>query len=202
MSWNYSVVRGRLRQCGQIDDNGISFCSGRCLKNNVFFVHRPHLTFPTNARAFMEGNYDRNPWWIPSKVCLPMIFRTCYLHYRKTKLKVQPIWFPHSYMLMYLYFYISTLLHFNNSIILAISENEHSLTESLDSVSELPNTAGQQLQHLVKSRPRRAKTRAPTRPMLRADLPVDGITLGEGLDVFFRPTTPTTPLISPTSDDR
>lgn len=53
----------------------------------------------------------------------------------------------------------------------------------------------------MKSRPRRAKTRAPTRPMLRADLPVEGIALGEGLDVFFRPTTPTTPLISPTSDD-
>ncbi|XP_026675435.1 F-actin-uncapping protein LRRC16A isoform X3 [Ceratina calcarata] len=86
----------------------------------------------------------------------------------------------------------------------AISETEHSLTESLDSVSELPNTvAGQQLQHLVKSRPRRTKTRAPTRPMLRPDQPstVDGLALGEGLDVFFRPTTPTTPLISPTSDD-
>ncbi|XP_043261553.1 F-actin-uncapping protein LRRC16A isoform X8 [Colletes gigas] len=83
----------------------------------------------------------------------------------------------------------------------AISETEHSLTESLDSVSELPNTVGQQLQHLVKSRPRRTKTRAPTRPMLRPDQPVDGLALGEGLDVFFRPTTPTTPLISPTSDD-
>ncbi|XP_033222208.1 F-actin-uncapping protein LRRC16A isoform X2 [Belonocnema kinseyi] len=82
-----------------------------------------------------------------------------------------------------------------------ISENEHSLTESLDSVSELPNTVGQQLQHLVKSRPRRAKTRAPSRPMLRPDQQPDGLTLGEGLDVFFRPTTPTTPLISPTSDD-
>ncbi|XP_011304218.1 leucine-rich repeat-containing protein 16A isoform X1 [Fopius arisanus] len=82
------------------------------------------------------------------------------------------------------------------------SENEHSLTESLDSISELPNTAGQQLQHLVKTRPKRAKTRAPTRPMLRSDpLPVDSLALGEGLDVFFRPTTPTTPLISPTSDD-
>ncbi|XP_043675254.1 F-actin-uncapping protein LRRC16A isoform X2 [Vespula pensylvanica] len=80
-------------------------------------------------------------------------------------------------------------------------ETEHSLTESLDSVSELPNTVGQQLQHLVKSRPRRTKTRAPTRPMLRPDQPVDGLALGEGLDVFFRPTTPTTPLISPTSDD-
>lgn len=84
----------------------------------------------------------------------------------------------------------------------AISETEHSLTESLDSVSELPNTVGQQLQHLVKSRPRRTKTRAPTRPMLRPDQPIDGLALGEGLDVFFRPTTPTTPLISPTSDDR
>lgn len=84
----------------------------------------------------------------------------------------------------------------------AISETEHSLTESLDSVSELPNTVGQQLQHLVKSRPRRTKTRAPTRPMLRSDQPIDGLALGEGLDVFFRPTTPTTPLISPTSDDR
>ncbi|XP_012283154.1 F-actin-uncapping protein LRRC16A isoform X2 [Orussus abietinus] len=83
----------------------------------------------------------------------------------------------------------------------AISENEHSLTESLDSVSELPHTVGQQLQHLVKSRPRRAKTRAPTRPMLKPDQLVDGLALGEGLDVFFRPTTPTTPLVSPTSDD-
>ncbi|XP_031782312.1 F-actin-uncapping protein LRRC16A isoform X2 [Nasonia vitripennis] len=86
------------------------------------------------------------------------------------------------------------------------SENEHSLTESLDSVSELPATSGpgQQLQHLVKSRPKRAKTRAPTRPMLKPDQPqsIDGITLGEGLDVFFRPTTPTTPIVgSPTSDD-
>ncbi|XP_046603599.1 F-actin-uncapping protein LRRC16A isoform X1 [Neodiprion virginianus] len=83
----------------------------------------------------------------------------------------------------------------------AISENEHSLTESLDSVSELPNTVGQQLQHLVKSRPRRTKTRAPTRPMLRPDQLADGLAIGEGLDTFFRPTTPTTPLVSPTSDD-
>lgn len=84
-----------------------------------------------------------------------------------------------------------------------LSENEHSLTESLDSISELPNTSGQQLQHLVKTRPKRTKTRAPTRPMLRNDIqqPIDSLELGEGLDVFFRPTTPTTPLISPTSDD-
>ncbi|XP_074093693.1 capping protein regulator and myosin 1 linker 1 leucine rich repeat protein isoform X3 [Cotesia typhae] len=82
-----------------------------------------------------------------------------------------------------------------------ISENEHSLTESLDSISELPNNTGQQLQHLVKSRPRRTKTRAPSRPMLRTEIPKGSLGLGEGLDVFFRPTTPTTPLISPTSDD-
>uniref|UniRef100_A0A6V7HZV2 CARMIL C-terminal domain-containing protein n=1 Tax=Bracon brevicornis TaxID=1563983 RepID=A0A6V7HZV2_9HYME len=84
-----------------------------------------------------------------------------------------------------------------------VSENEQSLTESLDSISELPsNTPGQQLQHLVKTRPKRTKTRAPTRPMLRTEpLPADTLVLGEGLDVFFRPTTPTTPLISPTSDD-
>ncbi|XP_044005016.1 F-actin-uncapping protein LRRC16A isoform X2 [Aphidius gifuensis] len=80
-----------------------------------------------------------------------------------------------------------------------ISENEHSLTESLDSISELPNTSGQQLQHLVKTRPKRTKTRAPTRPMLQQT--IDSLALGEGLDVFFRPTTPTTPLVSPTSDD-
>lgn len=95
----------------------------------------------------------------------------------------------------------------NNLFFLGTSENEHSLTESLDSVSELPATAGPgpQLQHLVKSRPRRTKTRAPTRPMLRPDQTQnsDGIALGEGLDVFFRPTTPTTPVVgSPTSDDR
>ena len=80
------------------------------------------------------------------------------------------------------------------------------MTESLDSISELPlNNVGQQLQHLVKSRPKRTKTRAPSRPMLRPDQSQsnDGITLGEGLDIFFRPTTPTTPVIgSPTSDDR
>lgn len=53
--------------------------------------------------------------------------------------------------------------------------------ESLDYVSELPagGPPAQQLQHLVKGRPRRAKTRAPTRPMVRA---LDD----EGLDVFWR----------------
>ena len=80
------------------------------------------------------------------------------------------------------------------------------LVESLDSVAELPTAVGQQLQHLVKGRPRRAKTRAPSRPMLRsAEIIEDVQDLGEGLDTFFRPgsVTPTgTPLVSPTSDDR
>lgn len=49
--------------------------------------------------------------------------------------------------------------------------------ESLDSVSELP---GQQLQHLVKGRPRRAKTRAPTRPMLST-------VADDSIDIFWRP---------------
>lgn len=80
-----------------------------------------------------------------------------------------------------------------------------SAEESLDSVAELPTAVGQQLQHLVKGRPRRAKTRAPSRPMLRSSEIIEDVQdLGEGLDTFFRPgsVTPTgTPLVSPTSDD-
>ncbi|XP_023724032.1 F-actin-uncapping protein LRRC16A isoform X2 [Cryptotermes secundus] len=80
-----------------------------------------------------------------------------------------------------------------------------SAEESLDSVAELPTAVGQQLQHLVKGRPRRAKTRAPSRPMLRPTEIIENVQdLGEGLDTFFRPgsVTPTgTPLVSPTSDD-
>ncbi|GLH15724.1 Leucine-rich repeat-containing protein 16A [Gryllus bimaculatus] len=79
-----------------------------------------------------------------------------------------------------------------------------SAEESLDSVAELPTSSGQQLQHLVKGRPRRAKTRAPSRPMLRPADSAEMHHLGEGLDSFFRPgsVTPTgTPLVSPTSDD-
>lgn len=70
-------------------------------------------------------------------------------------------------------------------------------SEEEDSVTELPN-ATHQLQHLVKGRPRRAKTRAPTRPLIRSVDAVD-ITnqdLGEGLDTFFRPGS-----VTPTSDD-
>ncbi|XP_045104888.1 F-actin-uncapping protein LRRC16A-like isoform X30 [Portunus trituberculatus] len=77
------------------------------------------------------------------------------------------------------------------------------VAESLDSVSELPSSCGQ-LQHLGKARPRRVKTRAPTRPMGRADLVEEDHDISEGVDTFFRPgsSTPTTPLISPDSENR
>lgn len=51
----------------------------------------------------------------------------------------------------------------------------------------------------------RAKTRQPSRPMLRPSEIIENIEdLDSGLDTFFRPgsVTPTTPLVSPTSDDR
>jgi leucine-rich repeat-containing protein 16 len=73
--------------------------------------------------------------------------------------------------------------------------------EDCDSITELPSTS-LQLQHLVKSRPKRAKTRAPTRSML-ADAPSQSI--GEGLETFFRPGSVTpntlTPMVSPTSEE-
>ncbi|XP_066256338.1 F-actin-uncapping protein LRRC16A isoform X2 [Euwallacea similis] len=76
--------------------------------------------------------------------------------------------------------------------------------EEEDSVTELPNTS-HHLQHLVKGiflnkgRPRRAKTRAPTRSVVKPpDSHSDSISqdLVEGLDTFFRPGSAT-----PTSDD-
>ncbi|KAK4872636.1 hypothetical protein RN001_014665 [Aquatica leii] len=67
-------------------------------------------------------------------------------------------------------------------------------SEEEDSVTELPN-ATHQLQHLVKGRPRRTKTRAPTRPLLKPES-IEAPDLGEGLDTFFRPGS-----VTPTSDD-
>lgn len=77
--------------------------------------------------------------------------------------------------------------------------------ECCDSITELPS-ASFQLQHLVKGRPKRAKTRAPTRPLVTAmENGVSTKEIGEGLDQFFRPgsVTPTTltPLVSPTSEE-
>ncbi|XP_076044429.1 F-actin-uncapping protein LRRC16A-like isoform X19 [Oratosquilla oratoria] len=72
----------------------------------------------------------------------------------------------------------------------------------VDSVSELPSSCGQ-LQHLGKARPKRVKTRAPTRPMGRAEVVEEDHDISEGVDTFFRPgsSTPTTPLISPDSEN-
>ncbi|KYB28825.1 Leucine-rich repeat-containing protein 16A-like Protein [Tribolium castaneum] len=70
-------------------------------------------------------------------------------------------------------------------------------SEEDDSVTELPS-ATHQLQHLVKGRPRRAKTRAPTRPLVKPPDVADPVSqdLVEGLDTFFRPGS-----VTPTSDD-
>lgn len=72
--------------------------------------------------------------------------------------------------------------------------------ENNDSISELPSTSVT-LQHLNKSRPKRAKVRAPTRPLL-SEL---SHSLGEGLENFFvKPESEDatlTPLVSPTSEE-
>lgn len=71
--------------------------------------------------------------------------------------------------------------------------------ENCDSITELPS-ASLTLQHLVKSRPKRQKNRAPTRPLL-TEL---SHSLGEGLEMFFtKPESETTltPLVSPTSEE-
>lgn len=76
--------------------------------------------------------------------------------------------------------------------------------ENCDSITELPSTS-LQLQHLVKGRPKRAKTRAPTRPLVTEISSMSSHAIGEGIEAFFRPgsVTPTTltPLVSPTSDE-
>ncbi len=72
--------------------------------------------------------------------------------------------------------------------------------ENNDSISELPSTSVT-LQHLNKSRPKRAKVRAPTRPLLSE---LSG-SYGEGLENFFtKPESEDatlTPLVSPTSEE-
>lgn len=72
--------------------------------------------------------------------------------------------------------------------------------ENNDSISELPSTSVA-LQHLNKSRPKRAKVRAPTRPLLSE---LSG-SFGEGLETFFtKPESEDatlTPLVSPTSEE-
>ncbi|CAG0915160.1 unnamed protein product [Notodromas monacha] len=77
--------------------------------------------------------------------------------------------------------------------------------ESLDTVGELPSN-GSQLQHLGKARPKRLKTKAPTRPSVRSsysDADREEQELQEGLDDFFGSTgsAPNSPMSSPTMDD-
>lgn len=82
------------------------------------------------------------------------------------------------------------------------SKDSNNQDENCDSITELPSTS-QQLQHLVKNRPKKAKTRAPTRPFLTEAASQQST--GDGLEAFFRPgsTTPSTltPVVSPTSEE-
>ncbi|XP_070066389.1 F-actin-uncapping protein LRRC16A isoform X1 [Drosophila virilis] len=83
--------------------------------------------------------------------------------------------------------------------------DDGNVDECCDSITELPS-ASFQLQHLVKGRPKRAKTRAPTRPLVNAECAAGAVRdIGDGLEHFFRPgsVTPTTltPLVSPTSEE-
>ncbi|KRJ98308.1 F-actin-uncapping protein LRRC16A isoform X5 [Drosophila yakuba] len=88
----------------------------------------------------------------------------------------------------------------NDSIVV----DDGGVDECCDSITELPS-ASFQLQHLVKGRPKRAKTRAPTRPLVATECAGGSREIGEGLEHFFRPgsATPTTltPLVSPTSEE-
>lgn len=81
------------------------------------------------------------------------------------------------------------------------SQEQNDDCENCDSITELPSTS-LQLQHLVKGRPKRMKTRAPSRPLV-TELSTHNI--GEGIEAFFRPGSVTpntlTPLVSPTSDE-
>ncbi|XP_030374921.1 F-actin-uncapping protein LRRC16A isoform X2 [Scaptodrosophila lebanonensis] len=92
----------------------------------------------------------------------------------------------------------------NNMTDSTVVMDDGGVDECCDSITELPS-ASFQLQHLVKGRPKRAKTRAPTRPLVNAECTGGGREIGEGLEHFFRPgsVTPTTltPLVSPTSEE-
>ncbi|XP_055620495.1 F-actin-uncapping protein LRRC16A isoform X3 [Toxorhynchites rutilus septentrionalis] len=82
------------------------------------------------------------------------------------------------------------------------SASEQKEDECCDSVTELPSQS-LTLQHLVKSRPKRVKTRAPKKPIISSD--VSGVVVTDGIDAFFRSGSATpstlTPLVSPTSEE-
>lgn len=97
--------------------------------------------------------------------------------------------------------HIPDLLETQNSRNNSVGSQNKDNGENCDSITELPSTS-LQLQHLVKGRPKRVKTRAPTRPLVTE---MSSHAIGEGIEAFFRPgsVTPTTltPLVSPTSDE-
>lgn len=98
--------------------------------------------------------------------------------------------------------HIPDLLEYPNSHNNSNLTDKDDDTNDGDSITELPS-ASFQLQHLVKGRPKRAKTRAPTRPLIPE---LHTREIGEGLEQFFqRPGSATpstlTPLVSPTSED-
>uniref|UniRef100_A0A182P0L2 CARMIL C-terminal domain-containing protein n=1 Tax=Anopheles epiroticus TaxID=199890 RepID=A0A182P0L2_9DIPT len=76
--------------------------------------------------------------------------------------------------------------------------------EGCDSITELPSQS-LTLQHLVKGRPKRAKTRAPKKPVIVDNVVAGGTVVNEGIESFFRPGSATpstlTPLVSPTSEE-
>ncbi|XP_061500359.1 F-actin-uncapping protein LRRC16A isoform X2 [Anopheles gambiae] len=76
--------------------------------------------------------------------------------------------------------------------------------ECCDSITELPSQS-LTLQHLVKGRPKRAKTRAPKKPVITDTVTAGGTVVNEGIESFFRPGSATpstlTPLVSPTSEE-
>ncbi|XP_022235977.1 F-actin-uncapping protein LRRC16A-like isoform X2 [Limulus polyphemus] len=75
-----------------------------------------------------------------------------------------------------------------------------------DADEKLPSLSpsSDKLEHLGKARPKRPKTRAPTRPAIQPlETHEDIHNLGEGLEVFFRrhPNSTSTPALSPDSDE-
>ncbi|XP_058466448.1 F-actin-uncapping protein LRRC16A isoform X7 [Malaya genurostris] len=94
----------------------------------------------------------------------------------------------------------SPVRHLSNSRQKLLPEQRED--ECCDSITELPSQS-LTLQHLVKSRPKRAKTRAPKKPVISTDTTAP--TVSDGIEAFFRPGSATpstlTPLVSPTSEE-
>ncbi|XP_053687706.1 F-actin-uncapping protein LRRC16A isoform X3 [Sabethes cyaneus] len=90
----------------------------------------------------------------------------------------------------------------HTSITRQLSTHQWKEDECCDSITELPSQS-LTLQHLVKSRPKRAKTRAPKKPVITTDaiIPI----ANDAIEAFFRPGSATpstlTPLVSPTSEE-